>query len=697
MVVRGKADTPNYRDFAFNLRIDADNFKVTNSTAKDNDLYYGKLFVDTHLRVKGDLNKPVVDGNIKVNKNTALTIVLPQSDPSIADREGIVEFIDQDAPAIDKRLVIAKDSLSQSKFRGFDVSVNIEINKEAELTMIIDEGNGDYLKLKGEAQLTGGIDESGKTTLTGRYELKEGTYEMTFNYLKRKFEIREGSYILWTGEPTTADINITAVYKSRTAPIDLLDDQLGDVSPAVRNTYKQRIPFETVLKMRGELLKPEITFDIVLPEGNYNVSSEIVSNTRTKLEQLRQQPDELNKQVFALLLLNRFIGENPFAIEAGVGAGALARQSVSKIMSQQLNNLAGNLIKGVELDFDLESSDDYTTGARENRTDLNVGVSKRLLDDRLKVTVGSSFGIEGPDQVNRDVTNIAGDVSLDYQLSKDGRYVLRAYRKNEYQVALQGQIIETGVAFIITMDYNKFRELFHRSEEEKELTNEMKQKRREERALKKAQEAQPTPPATTEEKKYYSMKTRSLHYFLFLLLILITGSCSSTRFVPEGDLLYVGGKVKVTDSSVSRKERKALEKEMKGLLRPKPNSRILGLRVKLFFYNLAKEPKKEKGFRYWLRNKVGEPPVLFSQVDLAYSTNLIQNYSENRGYFKAKASADSTKRGKRATAEYEAHPGRQYLIKEVKFPTDSTALGKAIVATQENTLLKAGDGYDLIE
>jgi hypothetical protein len=32
--------------------------------------------------------------------------------------------------------------------------------------------------------------------------------------------------------------------------------------------------------------------------------------------QLRQQPDELNKQVFALLLLNRFIGENPFASES---------------------------------------------------------------------------------------------------------------------------------------------------------------------------------------------------------------------------------------------------------------------------------------------------------------------------------------------------------------------------------------------
>ena len=291
---------------------------------------------------------------------------------------------------------------------------------------------------------------------------------MNFNLIRRKFDIKKGSYILWTGEPTTADINITAVYKSNTAPIDLVEDQLGAVTPEVRNTYKQRIPFETILKMKGELLKPIISFDIILPEGNNNVSAEIINTTQAKLTQLRQQPDELNKQVFALLLLNRFVGENPFASESGgTSASAFARASASKILSQQLNNLAGDLINGLEINFDLQASEDYTTGQKENRTDLNIGVSKKLLNDRLKVTVGSSFGLEGPQQANQETSNIAGDVSLDYQLSKDGRYKVRAYRINKYQVALQGEVVETGVAFIITLDYNKFSELFHRSEAKK--------------------------------------------------------------------------------------------------------------------------------------------------------------------------------------------------------------------------------------
>lgn len=467
LTINGTIDSHEFSNLGFNLTVDADNFKAVNSKAKDNDLYYGELYLDNHLRIKGDFNNPDIDGNIKVNKDTKFTVVLPQSDPSIADREGIVEFIDQDHPQLIENVALTEIS-SNSDLKGFNASVNIEIDKDAELSLVIDKANGDFLKLKGEAQLNGGIDPSGKTSLTGRYELSEGSYEMNFSAIKRKFDIKKGSYILWTGEPTTADINITAVYKTEAAPIDLISDQLGDITPEIRNTYKQKIPFETELKMKGDIMKPTINFDIILPEGNNSVSTEIINSTQAKLTQLSQQPDELNKQVFALLLLNRFIGENPFASESGgTNVSSLARASASKILSQQLNNLTANLINGVELNFDLNTTDDYTTGQRENKTDLNVGISKKLLNDRLKVTVGSSFGIEGPQQLNQNANNIAGDVSLDYQLSKDGRYKVRAYRVNKYQVALQGEVVETGIAFIITLDYNKFKELFLKSKSQK--------------------------------------------------------------------------------------------------------------------------------------------------------------------------------------------------------------------------------------
>ena len=141
-----------------------------------------------------------------------------------------------------------------------------------------------------------------------------------------------------------------------------------------------------------------------------------------KIEQVRAEESELNKQVFALLLLGRFVGENPFQSSAGGGGTeAMVRQSASRLLTDQMNQLAGNLIKGVDINFNLTSETDYSTGQAANLTQLNVGVSKRLMNDRLKVNVGSNFELEGPQNSNRNASNIAGDVSMIIKL-QDGRY-----------------------------------------------------------------------------------------------------------------------------------------------------------------------------------------------------------------------------------------------------------------------------------
>jgi translocation and assembly module TamB len=459
LVLDGNAYTTNFMNYKFDMDLKATNFKALNSTKANSKLFYGQFYFDTDLQISGTEKAPVVDGDLTVTENTKLTVALPEDEPGVVAREGIVNFIDVDSLKTDTLLLLAKDTLSKSDITGMDISVNIEIRKEAELTLVVDQANGDFLRMQGTAQLTGGIDPSGKTTLAGTYEIDKGEYNLSFNFLKRQFAIKQGSKITWLGEPTKANVDLTAVYIANTAPLTLLD-QSGTTTDA---TMKQKLPFEVNLILGGELLKPSVSFDIALPEDkNYNVSSAIVDDVQRSLANLRAESEQLNKQVFALLLLNRFVAENPFASSGGgFNAGTAARQSVSKILSDQLNNLASDLIKGVDLNFDLASNEDYTTGEMENRTDLNVSLSKQLLNDRLKVTVGSNFELEGPQASNQKSNNLAGNVALDYILSKDGRYMVRAYRKNEYEGELDGYIIETGLNFIIRFDYNRFNELFH--------------------------------------------------------------------------------------------------------------------------------------------------------------------------------------------------------------------------------------------
>ncbi len=464
ITIDGAINSSDFLNYTFDLKIKARNFQAINSTNKDNQLFYGKMVFSTNLTVKGSPTHPIIDGSLSIDDKTDFTVVLPQNTQGIEKRKGIVRFVDRSAIAEDSLFMAPYDSLKKAPFQGYDVSLNIKVSKDAVFNMIVDVGNGDFLRLKGDGQLTAGIDASGKITLVGSYQIDEGTYNLTFNFLKRKFNIQKGSKITWTGEPTTALIDITAIYVADAAPIDLVQNQ---VETSNQPQYKQKLPFQVALSIKGELLKPTISFDILLPKDkNYDVSNAIVTTVNTKLGQLRQEPDQMNKQVFALLLLNRFVGENPFASSVGsTSAGFVAMQSVSRLLSEQLNQLAGNLVQGVDLNVGLATTQDYTTGAEQNKTDLNVGVSKRLLSDRLTVSVGSDFQLQGPQQTNQQQNSLAGNISINYKLSKDGKYMLRVYRKNDYTGEIEGYVIETGVGFIISVDFDKFKQIFSTKEQ----------------------------------------------------------------------------------------------------------------------------------------------------------------------------------------------------------------------------------------
>ncbi|GAA4097056.1 hypothetical protein GCM10022392_20650 [Mucilaginibacter panaciglaebae] len=489
-VVTGTLYTKTFTDFKFGLDINASNFRVVNSTAADNKLFYGKLYIDTKMQIRGTQNEPRVDVNLTVNDKTDMTFVLPQTDPGIEDRKGVVEVINENAPKLDSIMMARKlDSLKQSSLNGMDINATITINKAAKFAVVIDERNGDVVHLQGEGRLNGGIDPSGKISLTGTYTVEDGSYNLAYATVKRTFNFKKGSYITWTGDPTMADINLTAIYVANVPPIDLVNQQNdGSTSSTM---LKQKLPFNVLLNLKNQLLKPDISFDIVLPEDNYTVSPDVISTVNTRLSQIRQDPNEMNKQVLGVLVLGHFIGDNPLQSQGGgTSVNGAIRNSVSELLSDQLNKLAGNLIGGVQLSFDLTSGADYSTGVQQNRTDLNVGLSKKFLNDRLTVTIGNNFNLEGQNQPGQKTTDIAGNLSVNYKLTQDGRYMIRAYRKDEF-IVVEGQVIETGIGFSLTYEYNRFKELFRKkSPRDKQMIKEYRKKKREERKEKKAADKQ---------------------------------------------------------------------------------------------------------------------------------------------------------------------------------------------------------------
>jgi len=172
-------------------------------------------------------------------------------------------------------------------------------------------------------------------------------------------------------------------------------------------------------------------------------------------------------------------------------------------------------------------------------------------------------------------------------------------------------------------------------------------------------------------------------------------SCSNTKYLQDGELLYTGAEIKIEDDSISNKDKKALKAELEDNLTPKPNSTFLGLRPKLYFYNSTKEPEKQKGLRYWLKYKVGEEPVLLQDVDREFNKDIIENYSENKGYFNVNASYDTVSKNKKAEVIYTVRPGTRYKISEVNFEKDSTLINSEIQKTVDKSFLKVGNPFDL--
>ena len=451
MLVNGSLSLQNIPNFNYKLNIASKNFMVLNGSRKDNDFFYGKGFIDANLNVRGIGTKPAIEGSVKVKEGSDITVLLPDREINKTETEGIVAFVNLKNPTAENTAKIDSSDLTHTFDFAEEISLNIDVDDKSQLTIVVDELNGDNIRVKGNAQLNTGITPSGQPFVLGLYELSSGSYDLSFQFLKKQFDIEKGSTLLWTGDPMQAQVDITAIFK--------IEAEVPRTSATTKSIGK--IPLEVLLKMNGNLSNPTIDFDIRVPETASPELSNAIKNDGY-LETLRRNSVEMNKQVFALLVLNKFLTEQSTDFFSGINPEAIARQSVSKLLTDQLNLLAGDLIKGINLDFKLNSTTTGSDASVQARTDLNVGLSKAFLNDRLKVSVGRNFQLENTTGAAANTNSIVDNISLNYKLSADGRYLFSAYRKNQYQAILDGFVVETGVAFTVTLDYEYFKELFEK-------------------------------------------------------------------------------------------------------------------------------------------------------------------------------------------------------------------------------------------
>ncbi len=454
-ILDGSVKTKTPTNPSFNLTLNAKNFQVLNATKEDNELFYGLVNISSKLKITGTMEVPKIRGTIGVDENSDFTLVVPESELEVQEQKGVVLFVNRKNPDA----ILTKNTTTDSDImtlKGFDINTKLSIGKKSLFKIIIDERSGDYIKVHGTGDLLFGMQPNGMMSLSGKYEISDGQYKASlYNLVKRKFDIAKGSTITWNGDPLDADLDVKAIYEIKTNAAPLMS--VGASSAALdapSAAYNRSMDFLVYLNVDGELLEPEISFAMDIPEAQQGLAGGQVYG---RIQQLNNQDTELNKQVFSLLVFNRFfpaVGSDG----SNGGAASIARDNVNRVLSDQLNNFSDRLIgkTGVELDFQLDSYNNQST----TTTDLEVNAKKKLLNDRLIVQVGSAVNVEGNSQATQNSSPIIGNVSLEYLLSEKGKYRLKGFRKNEFESVIDGQLIITGIAFIFNREFNKFKELW---------------------------------------------------------------------------------------------------------------------------------------------------------------------------------------------------------------------------------------------
>src|ERR1700722_8620874 len=189
---------------------------------------------------------------------------------------------------------------------------------------------------------------------------------------------------------------------------------------------------------------------------------------------------------------------------------------------------------------------------------------------------------------------------------------------------------------------------------------------------------------------------RMLRLFLPMgLLMIVLASCHESKYLAGDQTLYTANKTPVQSSvPLSKKEQKKWSEDMSGYLRPKLNSTILGIRVKLWIYNIAGTTTKTKGFKHWLKYKIGEPPVLATPAILRNNVQVLQSHLENKGFFHDTVIVTTSVKDKHLTAIYTGQIGPRYTIGKIQYPDDSDVVSNRIDTLQRSSLLKKGDFYD---
>lgn len=453
--LNGTITHQNFKGMRINVDANFSNFQVLNTTEKDNGLFYGQGYATGGLNITGPIANLKFTANARTDKNTRLYI--PIGGTEEVEKKEFIRFVNfADSTYQNNLNNILSNKLDLT---GITLDFNLDVTPDALFEIIFDYKAGDIIRGRGNGDIQLQLDTKGEFNMFGPFEFEQGGYNFTlYDIINKEFEIQKGSRITWFGDAYAANLDISASYNQLASFGPIITDQSLSTLPQLRRKY----PVKVLLELEGPMLSPQINFDIVtsdLPqsivvEGHPPVRLDFEFQTfKNKLDE-----QELKRQVFSLVVLRRFSPPESFNTSGSIV------NSVSELLSNQLSNWISQVDENLEIDVDLSTLDE------EAYNTFQLRLSYTFMNGRLRVTRdGTFYGNQNNSDINanQNLSSIAGDWTVDYLLTADGKLKVKMYNRTNINPILNTlgsqNSVTTGVSISHTQSFNNLKDIWRSS------------------------------------------------------------------------------------------------------------------------------------------------------------------------------------------------------------------------------------------
>lgn len=460
-LIRGGLNHDHFKNWALNCVIEStnNNFMVLNTLPDDNPLYYGQGIGKFKASFTGSFSRTNIVIDATTGRDTRLYI--PITSATEAPKTDFIKFRSKsrDTLALGKT-----NSLIAGEIKGLNLEMNLSVTEDAEVQLIFDEKAGDIIKGRGEGDITLTINREGEFKMYGGYRIKKGEYLFTLlNWVNKPFTVVEGGTVNWYGDPYGAQISLDATYEENTSLYNFLRDEV-ELLPSVTTEASKATRVVVTMHLKGDLLKPNISFDLDFP----NISSQLKSLAENKLRLLRFDQNELNRQVFGLVVVGSFLPSNGGSFIQNSNYLASAFNTLTQVLSNQFSNyltgLAAEWFGGAvsSIDFDIAYNeyqnvlnDPSQPNISQIGRELQVRLSGGFANDRVTIQFGSQFGLGRPGTTVQDGF-LGEDVTVEIQLTENRQWRLKIYQRTEPDIAGGQRRARYGFGISFRKDYDSF-------------------------------------------------------------------------------------------------------------------------------------------------------------------------------------------------------------------------------------------------